>query len=176
MCESFYLPTQFVEIGFRNTVVAAMDQRFGRSWPLLFKSPQLTALPRGAREKIQEAAESALRGGKPLLADRVIAALHFGFWCKMLESRYDQVLWQRGLRRFLPNLPPDLDRNDVRRRLHSIKDFRNRVAHHEPIYHVKPRKRFDEMMEVIGWMCQDTAVLVRAMSDVETVLSNKPRP
>lgn len=174
LCESFYLPSQFVEIGFRNTVVRAMDSRFGVSWPLLYNSTHLSALPSGARDKIKDAAASAMRNNKPLLADRVIAALDFGFWCKMLDKRYDQLLWTSGMQAHFLNLPPNMTRHDVRKRFLGLKDFRNRIAHHEPIFHVYPRQQIQRMLEVVEWMCADTATLVKAMSDVETVLSSKP--
>lgn len=177
LCEALYLPLHVVEVGFRNRVCDAMTARFGGAWPLLWNSYRLRkALPEGARNKLREAAEELARRQRDVTSDRIVAAMHFGFWSRMLDRRYDRVLWRRGLHDHFLHLPPHLGRDALRSRINGIRDFRNRIFHHEPIFAKTPKRRYQEILETIGWLCPRSALLVAQMSDFERVLAARPRP
>lgn len=152
-----------------------MDARFGGAWPLLFRSSRLQALPQGARAKLKDAAETVdTRRGAALQRDQIIAALHFGFWCRMLDKRYDDVVWHWGLHAAFPHLPQDVDRERLRRRMNGIRAFRNRVFHHEPVFTARPKHNYQNIIETIGWMCPHIAATVHHMSDVDAVIAARP--
>jgi len=181
LSESFLTPLNYVEVGLRNRIVPALDARFGANWPLQAHTPNLSALPSGARKKIAEAAEQVRWLRRPVTRDRVIAALMFGFWCKMLTSRYDRILWSAGIHHHFPHLPPTETIRTLQSRMDELCAFRNRIGHHEPIIFFRtdpqanPRLLFEKTMEAIGWICPTTQSLVAAIEDVSTVIKHRPR-
>ena len=40
--------------------------------------------------------------------------------------------------------------------LPGLRDLRNRIAHHEPIFARELASEYQTIIEVIGWMCGDT--------------------
>ncbi len=56
----------------------------------------------------------------------------------MLSPRYEQPLWNRALRRAFPEFARikkrKPTRNEIAQRFDYIRVFRNRIAHHEPIF------------------------------------------
>ena len=56
-----------------------------------------------------------------------------GFWVSLLNSEYERLLW-KDLRRAFPFMPKkDRQRKNVSAPLNTIRTFRNRVFHNEPI-------------------------------------------
>lgn len=86
-----------------------------------------------AKEKLQKAHK------KPI-ADAVIAELSFGFWVGLFESHYNDIqqskrLWPQLESRVFPNLlPAERKHGKVLLKLKKIKELRNRLSHHEPIW------------------------------------------
>lgn len=75
--------------------------------------------------------------GKPLEADRIVAELNFGFWSNLLNRPYEQqqVLWPTLLRAVFPYAPARFrNRPALSRRFNEIRQLRNRIFHHEPIW------------------------------------------
>jgi len=64
---------------------------------------------------------------------RVVAGLSFGFW-RGLFDRKNEDLWIRCLHRAFPT--GDGRRRSISAALSGLHPFRNRLAHHEPIFHL----------------------------------------
>ena len=174
LCETLYVPSQMVEIGFRNHLHEVMSNRFSVCWPLLFNSPALRALPAGARDQIRKAAQKINR--KPHTTDAIVANLTFGFWCRMLDDDYDTVLWRQGIHHSFPLLPPDMDRAALREHMMAIRDFRNRVAHHEPVFSKGPQRHFGMMVQAIAWMSPEAHDYIKLQAaDFHKVHAARPR-
>lgn len=92
----------------------------------------------------------------------VIAELKFAFWVSLLGRSYDATLWRQCLHKGFQS-GRGRRRSDVHGRLNAIRRFRNRVAHHEPIYD-KAMQMHGEIIEAIGWMCLDTQQWTIGMS------------
>ncbi len=69
---------------------------------------------------------------KPITSDRVIAGTSMAFWVEMFADEYDSKFGQLPLHAF-PKKIQNLTKKSAYRFLYSIKDFRNRIAHHEPV-------------------------------------------
>lgn len=52
---------------------------------------------------------------KIVLIDKLIPELSFGFWTRILDSRYELVLWRsKAIKRAFPNMyPKDRTRNKI---------------------------------------------------------------
>lgn len=101
-----------------------------------------------------------------------MAELSLGFWVGLIGPHYDATLWRKSLYRVFTSNDRYLRRKDVHGRFNAIRRFRNRVAHHEPIWDQDILSRHREIVEAIGWMCGDTALWVDRRSRVPTVASD----
>lgn len=135
-------------------------------------------------EQIEKVRRRLNNKGVPANNFSVMAGLDFGFWTNLFSRNYEDtgsgtLLWPNLLPHVFPNLPSGLTRQDVENRLNIIREFRNRISHHEPIwkfYHYKAgstevdyhspvygrslsirllARFFDELLECIGWISQD---------------------
>lgn len=93
---------------------------------------------------------------------QVVAELTFGFWTTLLSQPYHQTLWVPDktalVKAVFPHLPPTpSNRHFVHQRYNDLRILRNRVMHHEPIWH-RPRlyQEWEEMIEAIGWISPTT--------------------
>jgi len=83
------------------------------------------------------AAQIAAFKGRVPQADDVVAALSYGFWSSLVgpggNCQYETQFWQPALVKAFPHSASSR-RATMSRSLESIRLFRNRIAHHEPIF------------------------------------------
>lgn len=99
-------------------------------------------------------------------ADRVIAELTFGFWCSLCDSRYEhkQILWPKLLKHApLKQLPKrQRQRKEISRAVNRLRQLRNRVFHHEPIWHWRDLpQRHTDAGELLTWLNPEIATLLQ---------------
>lgn len=113
-------------------------------------SPSKTKIwlkPDGQRKKQSYAEQSVLRiqkelkeeGRLPILHDDVISRVTFGYWVAVLGKDYEDVtrktlLWPNLLEHVFPHSTYAPKRAKIEAALRRIKDLRNRMSHHEPIW------------------------------------------
>lgn len=104
---------------------------------------------------------------------RLVAKLGFGFWTALCRAPYDHSrpdgprLWPRILPDVFPHMPKRIrTREDASTRMDSIREFRNRIAHHEPIWDRDLLNRYEDVVEAISWMYPNMAKAVRVCGDV----------
>lgn len=133
-----------------------------------------------ARKSIQQAVVRATpAGGSHPVHGKVIAELNFGFWRYLCQSTYATKLWVPAVStRFLghPQSPdPHLVRAAVEDRMQRLHVLRNRIAHHEPIFRRDLRGEFDQLLELVGWICLDGRAWVQTTSNTLNALAARPR-
>ncbi|MDJ1466051.1 hypothetical protein [Nitratireductor sp. GZWM139] len=166
LCEAFYTPLQCVEICLRNTVHERMSQSYGASW-MTNGGPKLTET---SKAMITDAL-TKLQVKSPWPSnDAIVAELKFAFWVGMLGPGYDQTLWRETLHQGFVN-GKSLKRSAIHGRFNMIRRFRNRVAHHEPIFEKNLQQIHLEVLDAVNWMCTDTAVWTAHVSRFDTVFS-----
>lgn len=148
--EAFYTPLQNLEICLRNTIDQCMSGVYGADW---FHNG-VAGLTMDAQNEVL-AAYQELGDQENTPPGAVIAELKFAFWVGLLAPKYDSTLWRKALYRGFQKTGGKR-RSDVHGRFNAIRRFRNRIAHHEPIFNKDLRLAHDEIMEAIGWMCRDT--------------------
>lgn len=166
LSEAFYWTLQSVEVCLRNHVSEALRLSFGNEW--LFGG----AAPFGPDALSEVRAASAKVGDE--IEGKVVAELRFAFWVSLLARRYDATLWRRGLHAAFRQGRAQ-PRSVVHGRVNMIRRFRNRVAHHEPIYRLDLERIHTEIVECIGWMCPDTAAWTAHHSRLPAVLAGQIR-
>jgi hypothetical protein len=191
LADSTSLPLHVFEVTLRNAInragedVCGLPQKHGGvpSWldadpPFLKTSHSATTA--AAREDLR--ARDA-----PRTSGRLIAELSLGFWVLLFGAYYDQGAGRRGrpglqlwtpanLRLAFPNVRgPGRDRETLRKHFDSITKYRNRLAHHEPIFHLDPTTRYREILTAIRWMNADAAEYAEAFSRFSDVFNAGPK-
>lgn len=150
LCEAFYPALQNLEIAFRNSLHTSLSAHFNNAY-WMWNDPPL-ADPRD-REEVERAEDNLQRRRKPLEPPRMVAELTFGFWTRLLDRRYERVLWPQLLKPVFPFLPASVRRRDfVLARFEAIRHLRNRISHHEPIWNRSLLKEHSEILDAIGWI------------------------
>lgn len=94
-----------------------------------------------ARKDIGIAIRRATKNGEaPEKPGKVVAELYFGFWRFLLGAHYAATIWPKISPGFI-GLPRHLrSRSDLEAAATRVNDLRNRVAHHEPVFHRFPEQ------------------------------------
>lgn len=171
---AFYGPLQALEVALRNAFHQALVPVYGLHWydnPLAGLTPVACARIAEAKQKLQD-------NRKPVTPPGVVAELSFGFWERLLSRgpggnrNYEVTLWRPALHRAFPYARRP--RTEVHRPLPGLRDLRNRIAHHEPIFAHDLAADYRTILDVIGWMCPDTRDWVAYHSKVPAVLAARP--
>lgn len=150
LCEALYPSLQTVEIALRNSIDRAARHQFGDAW--LERGDLLDSF---ASHRFSEARSKLARRGIDPTSRSLVAELDFGFWTSLMNRHYDRILWPALIFEAFPHIPKTLrQRHPLSTRFQAIRRLRNRVFHHEPIWHWSdlPRQH-DEVIEAITWMC-----------------------
>jgi hypothetical protein len=147
LSEALYTPLQILEVCLRNCINHEMSQSYGEDWLTNRKAP----LHSNAIQMIREAVKGC---GANCANGDLIAEIKFSFWVSLIGPGYDETIWRAVIHRAF-RAEGGKKRAHVHGRLNALRRFRNRVAHHEPIY-LRAGQMHDECLEAIGWMCLDT--------------------
>ena len=131
LSESFYSVLSMFEVALRNSLNRELTEYFGTNdWYLRVESvPGL----RNLKSSINTAKRHIANRNETITANKVIAELTLGFWVRLFNAEYELILW-KPLRKAFPYLEKQRrQRNNVSAPINKIRDFRNRVFHHEPI-------------------------------------------
>ena len=84
----------------------------------------------------------------------IIAELNFGFRTSLLDRRYEQVLWPQLIKAAFPYMPKRIrTRRVLSRRFHKVRQLRNRIFHHEPIWYWQDLpQQHEQILEAISWI------------------------
>ncbi|MDX9820036.1 MAG: hypothetical protein RBT16_14085 [Desulfococcus multivorans] len=161
LAESFYPSLQCLEVVLRNAVHDAAQTAF--ETPLWFDIPGLLD-ERGSGE-ISSARTTLARKNKHASPPAIIAELNFGFWAALFASRMEQIFWPKIYRKAFPRLPRHLrKRSVISDRIGDIRKFRNRIFHHEPIWHLRDLgEKHAKIIETIGWINPSMEAFVAAI-------------
>ena len=168
MCESLYPALQGIEVALRNSVNDAASAEFGDEF--WFKS-QLTGYE---KKRIDEIDEKITESKVKATPGRYIAECNFGFWVNLFSGTYEQILWRKLIRDVFPHAPVHLrKRKAIRSRLNHIRRLRNRVFHHEPVWHLPDlEQRHQEILETIGWISPAMLATTRLLDRFDSVYTS----
>lgn len=171
LSESFFPVLSAAEVCLRNTVVARLRGLYGPIW---WENPAfLLQIKTGGKRIVKTAADNLARKGA-VTSGRMTAELNFGFWVKMLLPRHEAEIWQ-NLHGDFSELPPDVSYAQLYQRCDQVRDFRNRIFHHEPILHRDITREYSQILELIRWLAREKADWIKTYSRVMAVLRAKPK-
>lgn len=199
LCEALYPALHFVEVAVRNHLNIALAKHFHIHAPGTYVEIQswLDATPSVLHEKETRWVEEAKRqlridnGKRPhdqrrMTPGRLVAALSFGFWTSLFNSRYDengsapQELWPMLARDHFPGVPRRLrTRAHLSGYVEDIRELRNRAFHHEPIWEpnqngVSLYNRHDNMIQFLSWIDSGLSGLLSSLDRFREVYDRGP--
>ena len=171
---AFFAPLQVCEVSIRNAISEAIELTYGENWPfdqsfeISLPNPSRAYSPRG----------NLLQHRNEPTTGKVIAELKFIFWERMFTSRHDRAIWNRNLRTVLPNVDANKTVQELRteayQTLGSIRDLRNRIAHHEPIFRRDIQAEYDRIKKVVSWRSAVAADWLDKVETITQLIGNKP--
>lgn len=173
---AFYGPLQGLEIALRNAMHRQLSMKYGEDW----YDNSACGLDAGTLRRIEKAKSNLSRGHYAIDPPHVVAELPFGFWVSLLgrggwaaapetgKKNYEMTLWRPALYRAFPF--SRRSRSKTHHPLDYLRTFRNRIAHHEPIFNRHLEQDYDSILEVTGWLCPKTASWIAHHSRVKDLL------
>jgi hypothetical protein len=177
---AFYGPLQGLEVALRNALHRALSAIYGLTW---YDNPACQ-FDWGTQRRISEAKQKLKDGGYAVDPPHVVAELSFGFWVAILgkggkvgpqDSRkrnYEMALWRPALHKAFPHAKQS--RVMTHQPLDYLRTFRNRIAHHEPIFTRHLAADYQSILTVAGWICPHTRDWIAHHSRVTELLATSP--
>ena len=174
---AFYGPLQALEIALRNAINEQLANTYGKTW---YGNKKFVKLDKGNVAKLKGAKKGAKteseKKGKPYTANDIIANLSLKFWIDLLKH---EILWHKEIHRAfscenLTRKDSEKRRNDLYECLEDLRLFRNRIAHHEPIFHQNLKKNMANILDMLGWICPDERKRVERYIRLSEVIKMRP--
>ena len=125
------------EVVLRNAVSEAIIDHFGQeNW--FHARAFASLLTPERRQNLQDACDKMKEQDRDMESGRIIAELSFHFWTALHEPKYRKTIWTPFLRKIWPD---GENIRKVHKDLLKVKELRNRIAHHEPVFAAKWRDR-----------------------------------
>lgn len=111
--------------------------------------------------------------GRPLAsADDVVARQSFGFWVSLLNKRHDRGLWVPALHKAFPQYQGT--RQQLQDEFESMRLFRNRISHHEPIHHRHLAADHQTIIRLLTYLDENMTGWLAGRDDVPKLLAQRP--
>ena len=134
LSKHYYIPLSVLEVSLRNAINHAFDKLYGAGWLI----HEAHFLQRDQLKKISDAKAKIKSRNEYLTKDKLVAELSFGFWVNLFKSSYNNQMRINTLRQIFSNLPPKkeqlVSRKEIFQALNHIRNFRNRIFHHERVF------------------------------------------
>lgn len=131
--------------------------------------PPRSSVQRAAQKVTPTQATPGGPGSKPL-PGKVIAEIMFGFWTYLAADIHEKTIWVPYLHKAFP---PGTDRDAVNKALISLREFRNRVAHHENILNGSEAER-RRIVYIIRLLSPKALAHLKRHSEVSNILAQRP--
>ncbi len=127
-----YIPLSVLEVTLRNSIDTLLSEKISVDW---YKHDDF--LTKDSKVKISQAMELLKMKKEHISKDKIIAELSFGFLVNLFKKPYEKKLRINDLKKLFSNLPSKktkiTNRESLYRELNHIRNFRNRVFHHEKV-------------------------------------------
>lgn len=169
---AFFSTLHICEVVVRNAIAHALELKYGPNWP--WDPGFERSLSNWLKDELKSARYRMSVGS----TGKVIAELKFVFWCHLFKSNQDQHIWNAYLYTAFPYLPKPLKVATGRSMLYddmeALRVFRNRIAHHEPIFTYPLTEHQARIRRLIRLRCGDTMEWLSQWEIVNAALAAKP--
>ena len=172
LCAEFIMPLHFAEISIRNAIQKALRNRLSNVW---YNDQTFFKLLDAKQQSHLCLIIKQEKNKHSMSDDHLVSALNFGFWDHLTTKRFERLLWSKGIKHNFPNAyVQNLTLREVNALIQTVRQWRNRIAHHRAIFDKDPAKKFEQTISLIHYVCSDTALMVRSQSGLLEVLANPP--
>lgn len=175
LSQALYLPLQTWEILTRNKLNDFFRYKYDDKWPwnLAARRNFNSHDTRRLLETV-ERMERDLAPSSPT-TDQIVADLTAGFWVSQFGKNYQaQYGWKSNLRFRIFVKNHEITRDDAEAICNELLDLRNRVAHHEPIFHLELGELKKDMDWLIDGMCEVSGVYLASTDTFAHLWANPP--
>jgi hypothetical protein len=169
---AFFSALHICEVVVRNAIAQALELKYGNHWP--WEAGFERSLPKWSKDELHSARHGMPAGS----TGKVIAELKFAFWCRLFTAGQDQHIWNAYLHTVFPFLPFPLTVAAGRKMLYddmeTLRVFRNRIAHHEPVIAYPLAEHHTRIHRLIRFRCGETADWLSQWEVVRLALAAKP--
>lgn len=124
------------------------------------------------RNQIQRARMDASRSGNTAgVPGKVVAEVMFGFWTYLTSNAHEKNIWVPYLH---TAYPIKTDRRKIHQTLYELREFRNRVAHHEPLLVCSEFERRKIISVASRLLPKDAFAHLTQNSEVQKILGDRP--
>lgn len=173
---AFMVPLQLCEVAVRNGIVEAVEKVHGANWHNA--AGFVRSLPYLNRPGYQPQDDLRVQAAKQPSAGKVVAELKFAFWQHLLTKGQDARLWLPHFAVCFPGYDTALSIKQARasmyHELERVRFFRNRIAHHEPIFTRNLVTDYERIRQLIEWRRPSVAVWMDANQTVQNLLQAQP--
>ena len=172
LCQAFYPLIHTAEVCIRNGIQTALDAHYGRTDWYNFAG-FTTLLSANISTEMQGAISKVRRDhGAAMTPNHVVAELPFAFWSHVLTRNFQNVgIWPQKLRIAFPNITPGLQADRIQYRVGILRDFRNRLAHHQAIYDSSLENIKSTVLEVIGWCSPHLRIMLEEVEEFKSIIT-----
>lgn len=132
LCEQFYGILNVFEVILRNAIDNHYKHQYSDSNWIRTQMAAGGFLEHAPQNTKTQQLISNLTANGTYTNDRIVSGVSFGFWPYMF-TRLPFRLGGQSLLRIFPNRATGTNQRTIYNELQQIKNFRNRIAHHEPV-------------------------------------------
>lgn len=126
----------------------------------------------GPRDNVARARKHSGYGDGAVPRGKAVAELMFGFWSYLTDDLHEKTLW-------VPCLHAAYVAGSDRRTLHdalsALRDYRNRVAHHESVFDHAPENHRRYIVHVARHLSPELCDHIVGSSRLPELIRNRPR-
>lgn len=174
LSESLYNPLHFFEVTLRNALNREIRGYLNtENW---FNNKEL--LRASEIKMVEDVLSRKMKKFASFNLMEVITRLPFGFWVNLFHHHYEGKLWPKLLKPVFPYIPRKMRvRQTIYKKFNKIRKLRNKVFHHEPIWHFSDLLQLhNEMLETIHWMSPSVNNLTNHITQFPKIYTNGYQP
>ncbi|WP_099299345.1 Abi family protein [Corynebacterium dentalis] len=182
LAKAFLGPLAILEVTLRNAMHEALSSKYGPDWILNDAILPLLDDDRANFDKtIGRLTPILNRNNQILTPDAVVGSSSLGDWVRLLDvgdprssnHNYEKTLWEPALVNAFPHMRSGWKRRQVHHEFNRIRSFRNRVVHHEPIFHRNLRSIMEDIINAASLIHKDAGEVIKQGHCLETPLQGR---
>ena len=112
-------------------------------------------------------------------ANKLVPELKFVFWQNLFVKGYQAKIWDKQFAVAFPGYDRSKEleraRYSLYKDINQVRVFRNRIAHHEPIFDRRLSQDRDRIMRIIKWRQPQAARWLERVETVTKLIKNEPQ-
>jgi hypothetical protein len=173
----FWGPISVLEVVVRNAIHDEMRASRRDDW---WNEPSVRLIERERNALVQAEENLARRGIGAPTSGQIVAATSLGLWVGLTDEgiprdpycSYETALWQPRIAKAFP-YADGVRRKELHRLLDDVRIFRNRLAHHEPIFRASHARIRDNIIRIAGFVHPEAATFIERCHRIDHVLGRK---